>query len=142
MSITRRSNMTAFRRKALTISTGFLTSVLVMANCGARGTPMVSTFTEAEIESMAKRTMPSLGIAGPEPELPRVFIDTNYKPPTGRTIAVPAGGDFQAAINQAQPGDVITLRAGATYTGNFTLPTKSGSGWIVIRSSAPDGELP
>src|SRR5262245_51244981 len=134
--------MTTFRRRTLTISAGFLTSVLVVANCGARRTPMVSALTEAEIESMAKRTMPALGIAGPEPELPRVFIDTNYNPPTGRTIPVPAGGDFHAAINQAQPGDIITLKAGATYMGNFTLPAKSGSGWIVIRSSAPDGSLP
>src|SRR6266540_7161038 len=131
--------MTTFRRRTLTIYTGFLTSVLVMANCGAMRTPMGGALTEADIESMAKRTMPALGIAGPEPELPRVFIDTNYNPPTGRTIPVPASGDFQPAINQAQPGDIIKLNAGATYTGNFTLPAKSGSGWIVIRSSAPDG---
>jgi hypothetical protein len=134
--------VTTFRRRTLTISAGFLTSVMALANCGAIRAPMEGALTEAEIEGMAKRTMPALGIAGPEPELPRVFIDTNYNPPTGRTIAVPAGGDLQAAINQAQPGDVITLRAGATYTGNFTLPAKSGSGWIVISSSAPDGELP
>src|SRR5262245_40738676 len=134
--------MTTSRRRTLTISTGFLTSVLVMANCGAMRTPAGGALTEAEIESMAKRAMPALGIAGPEPELPRVFIDTNYSPPAGRTIAVPAGGDFQAAINRAQPGDIITLKAGATYTGNFTLPAKFGSGWIVIRSSAPDGSLP
>ncbi|MGH9841330.1 MAG: hypothetical protein ACREEM_21460 [Blastocatellia bacterium] len=77
-----------------------------------------------------------------EPELPRVRLDTTYVPPTGRTIAVAAGGDFQAALNQAQPGDVITLQAGATYTGNFTLPRKTGNAWIVIRSSAPDSSLP
>ena len=35
------------------------------------------------------------------------------------TIAVPAGGDFQAALGAAQPGDVITLEPNATYTGNF-----------------------
>jgi len=134
--------MKTFKRRTLTISAGFLTSVLVMVDCGAIRTPMVSTLTEAEIESMAKRSMPSPGIAGAEPELPRVFINTNYAPPAGRTIAVPAGGDFQAAIDQAQPGDIITLQAGATYTGNFTLPAKSGSGWIVIRSSAPDDSLP
>lgn len=76
------------------------------------------------------------------PELPRVYLDTTYTPPTGQTIAVPAGGDFQAAIDQAKPGDIITLQAGATYTGNFTLPPKSGNGWIVIRTSAPDSSLP
>jgi hypothetical protein len=80
--------------------------------------------------------------SGSAPEKPRVYLNTNYAPPTGRTIAVAAGGDFHGALNQAQPGDVITLEAGATFTGNFTLPNKSGSGWIVIRSSAPDSNLP
>jgi len=70
------------------------------------------------------------------PELPRVFIDTTYAPPSGKTIAVPAGGDFQAALNSAQLGDTITLQAGATYTGPFNLPKKSGSGWIYIQTSA------
>src|SRR5437870_10818742 len=70
------------------------------------------------------------------PELPRVYLDTTYALPTGPTITVPAGGDFQAALNSAQPGSVIVLTAGATYAGNFTLPTKSGSGWIYIQSSA------
>jgi hypothetical protein len=81
--------------------------------------------------------------SGSAPERPRVFLNTDYTPPTGRTIAVVASGDFQDALNQAQPGDVITLEAGATFTGNFTLPNKSGqSGWIVIRSSAADSNLP
>src|SRR5262245_55341084 len=77
-----------------------------------------------------------------EPELPSVFLDTTYPQQTGQTIAVPATGDFQAAINQALPGDVITLQAGATYTGNFTLPAKTGNQWIIIRTSAPDSSLP
>ena len=62
--------------------------------------------------------------------------------PAGKTINVAAGGDVQAAINKAHPGDVIKLQAGATFTGNFRLPNKSGSDWIVIRSSAADADLP
>ena len=81
-------------------------------------------------------------VTAAEPELPRVFLDTTYPQPTGRTIAVAAAGDFQAAINQALPGDVITLQAGATYAGNFTLPAKTGTQWIIIRTSAPDSSLP
>jgi uncharacterized protein (TIGR03437 family) len=85
-------------------------------------------------------------LAAGEPELPRVYLNTAYVEPTGRTIAVAAGGNFQTAINQAQPGDVITLQAGATFTGNFTLPNKTwngqGSPWIIIRSSTPDTNLP
>ena len=58
------------------------------------------------------------------------------------TIAVKAGGDFQAALNSAQPGDIITLEAGATFTGNFTLPAKLGTTYITVRSSAADSVLP
>ena len=68
-------------------------------------------------------------------ELPRHFINTDYVPATGATITVPAGGDFQAALHQAQPGDEIVLAAGATYTGNFVLPEKPGTAWIIVRSS-------
>jgi len=76
------------------------------------------------------------------PELPRVWLDTSLTAPSGRTIAVAAGGDFQAALDAAQPGDTITLQAGATFTGNYTLPNKSGTGWIIVRTSAPDASLP
>ena len=75
-------------------------------------------------------------------ELPRVYLDTRYMAPNGRAISVPAGGNLQLAIDTALPGDVILLQAGATFTGNFRLPKKSGSGWITIRSSAPDTSLP
>ena len=70
------------------------------------------------------------------PELPRVVLDTTYASPGGRQTSVPAGGDLQAALNAAQPGDTIILQAGATYTGNFTLPVKSGTAWIYVQSSA------
>ncbi|QQS47215.1 MAG: right-handed parallel beta-helix repeat-containing protein [Acidobacteriota bacterium] len=75
---------------------------------------------------------------------PRVFLDTSYSTTgaTGKTIIVPADGDFQDALFQAQPGDVISLEAGATYVGNFVLPGKPGNEWIVVRSSAADKSLP
>lgn len=76
------------------------------------------------------------------PQSPRIFLNTIYTPPSGQTIPVLAGGDFQAALNTAQPGDVITLAAGATFQGPFTLPNKSGPGWIIVRTSAPDSSLP
>jgi len=60
----------------------------------------------------------------------------------GGVINVPAGGDLQAAINSAQPGDTILVQAGATFTGNFVLPVKSGASMITIRTSAPDSALP
>ena len=51
---------------------------------------------------------------------------------SGATLTIPAGGDLQAALNNAAPGDTIVLAAGATYTGSFVLPAKSGSGVITI----------
>jgi hypothetical protein len=67
--------------------------------------------------------------------MPRTYLDTRYVAPTGKTINVPAGGDLQAAINNAARGDVIQLAAGARFVGNFYLPAKAGSGWITIRTA-------
>ena len=82
--------------------------------------------------SFQKAPGPPAGV----PELPRVFIDTTYARPSGRTIPVNAGGNFQAALSSAQPGDTIVLQAGATFTGPFNLPRKGEGGWIYIQSSA------
>lgn len=74
---------------------------------------------------------------------PQLYVDTKNEEPFRQTIAIPAGGDFQAALNAAQPGDEITLEAGAVFTGSFTLPNKGPSRrWIVIRSSTDDVNLP
>src|SRR5215472_4054609 len=75
------------------------------------------------------------------PELPREYVDTTSVKPTGKLIHVPAGGDFQAALEAAQPGDVITLAAGATYRGPFTAPLKPGTQWITVRTTTPDDAL-
>jgi hypothetical protein len=69
------------------------------------------------------------------PELPRVYVDTSLVIPTGAAIIVPIGGDLQQALNDAQPGDVILLEAGGVYQGPFTLPRKTGDGWIAVVSS-------
>jgi len=63
-------------------------------------------------------------------------------PTGGATIAVPAGGDLQAALDAANPGDTILLTPGATYAGSFELPVKNGSSYITIRSAAADASLP
>jgi hypothetical protein len=86
--------------------------------------------------------LPSRAMAWVSPQQPQTFLDTTPVSPTGATITVPAGGDFQAALNAAQPGAQILLQAGATYVGPFTLPAKSGTGWILVRTSASDANLP
>src|SRR5207253_4852136 len=59
-------------------------------------------------------------------------------------VFVPAGGDLQAAINRATPGDQILLPPGATFTGLFTLPRKPDVGGldVVIRTASDDRDLP
>ena len=76
-----------------------------------------------------------VGLAATLPAAPQTF-DTSYAAPAGATLTVAAGGDLQAALNQAQLGDTIVLQAGATFTGPFKLPNKTtGSGWIYVVSS-------
>jgi hypothetical protein len=58
------------------------------------------------------------------------------------TLTVSAGGNLQAAIDAAKPGDTILLQAGATFAGSFKLPAKGGTTYITIRSSTPDSQLP
>src|SRR5262245_44914889 len=69
-------------------------------------------FDASVIESVMNKPRPST-LAPGDPEAPRVFLDTTYIAPAGKTIKVTAGGDLQAAIDQARPGDGIMLREGA-----------------------------
>ncbi len=85
-----------------------------------------------------------LGIAGyataemPVPALPQVYVDTRWNPPVGgNTWRAHTPQEFQHALDASSPGDTITLDAGATYEGNFTVPAKSNPNhkWIYIESS-------
>src|SRR5579863_7641864 len=76
-----------------------------------------------------------VGLAATLPAAPLTF-DTHYAAPAGAIRTVAAGGDLQAALDQAQLGDTIVLQAGATFTGPFKLPNKTtGTGWIYVVSS-------
>ena len=57
------------------------------------------------------------------------------------TIQVKAGGNLQAAIDEANYGDVIVLEAGATFKGPITLPSKKGASdqYITITTSNLSG---
>jgi len=80
--------------------------------------------------------------ASPVPEAPRERVEIERTASTGRTIQVRAGESFQAALDEARPGDVIILSAGSVFTGPFHLPRKVGDSWILIRTSASDSEFP
>src|ERR1700676_1948530 len=73
--------------------------------------------------------------AATDPTPPQALLDTHYVVPIGSTRTVNSGGDLQAAIDAAQPGDEIVLQAGARFVGNYILRAKTGSNWITIRSS-------
>ncbi|HET9713723.1 MAG TPA: hypothetical protein VFP64_17670, partial [Pyrinomonadaceae bacterium] len=64
-----------------------------------------------------------------------LILFTSASATLGATLVVPAGGDLQAAINTAAPGDTIILESGATYRGPYTLPSKTGDAYITIQSS-------
>ena len=107
------------------------------------GMLFVLLFWLASIAASPVRPAASPGaLPSAEPEPPRARVDVAWRTPAGRTLEVRAGGSFQAALDQARPGDVISLSAGSVYNGPFHLPRKSGDAWILIRTSAPDGELP
>ena len=54
----------------------------------------------------------------------------------GVVISVAGGGSLQTALDNALPGDVIELAAGASFTGNFLLRNKGATTkWITIRPS-------
>ncbi|MGI9106262.1 MAG: hypothetical protein ACR2G4_08450, partial [Pyrinomonadaceae bacterium] len=79
----------------------------------------------------------------------RQAVTSRAQPSDGRSAAatpaiikVNAGGNLQAALNRARPGDTIILEAGATYRGPFVLPVKTGGEWITIRGNAADAQLP
>ena len=61
-----------------------------------------------------------------------------FESPAGAAtiFQVPAGGNLQAALNSAQPGDEIVVAAGARFVGAFHLPVKPAGPVITIRSSA------
>ena len=75
----------------------------------------------------------------PVAQLPNIYIDTTWNPPTGGTTwAAHTATDLTSALTNSQPGDVIVLDAGVTYSGNFHLSVKSNPNnkWIYIVSSA------
>ena len=79
-------------------------------------------------------------------ELPRIYVKSSLAdtPAPGHVRLVKSGDDLQDALEKAHCGDTLKLEAGKTFLGKFVLPHKQcdDSHWIILRTSAPDDELP
>jgi hypothetical protein len=84
---------------------------------------------------------PGIALSQTLPNLP-VIGDISCGTSNGTTIVATTAAQFSTALTTAVYGDTITLTAGANFVGPFTLPLKSGTGCITIRTSAPDSALP
>ncbi|MFN7994662.1 MAG: YncE family protein [Bryobacteraceae bacterium] len=101
------------------------------------GNTVVKTFTNmgpypfsAAFSTYGPGTNPNL------PTLPKSTVSAVYPTVTGQSIPVHVGGSFQTAVSVANCGDEIVLDPGVAYSGNFTMPAKSCSGQILIRSAS------
>jgi hypothetical protein len=74
----------------------------------------------------------------PSPELPHVYIDTHWAPPSGgKTWRVHTANEFQHALNSSDPGDIIVLDGGVRYQGSFNVPARYNPDrkWTYIEGS-------
>ena len=105
---------------------------------GALVLQVVTTLGSAQITAAAGN------FDGPA-ELPRsVFVTSVAATPTpGRVVKVSSGAELQTALNAANCGDALELEAGATFTGNFRLPSKpcDDAHWIQIRTTSPYAQI-
>ena len=80
------------------------------------------------------------GITAAEPAAPQTTPVYGALPSASRVVRVAAGGNLQAALDGALPGDAILLAPGAKFTGNFILRNKNlaspCSAWITVRTDA------
>ncbi len=118
---------------------GITTMTIVVGSTTAPGSYTVTvTASSGNVQQTATFTLNVVAQSGePFPARPRLYIDTTWNPPNGTTWNVNTASSFQNALNQAAPGDTIVLDDSVTYSGNFTLPTKTNPSqrWIYIETS-------
>src|SRR5262249_61493845 len=85
----------------------------VKAMQGCYRQPAVTPFDAGIIESVLNQPRPA-SLAPGDPEPPRVFLDTTYVAPAGKTINVAAGGGGQGAVNKTLPRAARQLQPGAS----------------------------
>jgi hypothetical protein len=131
----------------LDASAGTISGVPSQTGTFAVSVTLKDTATHSASQTLALVVAPTSisAVDGPA-ELPRVYLHTTLgdTPAPGKVIHVNAGGDLQAALNNANCGDTIALQAGATFSRVFHFPAKScdGGHWIIVRTAAPDESLP
>ncbi len=117
-------NVTALVQRTSNGDFGSRQTRLALVDAGAGGNEKDSYREYHASESSSVGSRPKLTIV--------------YGPNTGpQVIDVPAGGDLQQALNQVQPGGTVRLASGATFVGNFTLPAKGGTDFVVVTTNAP-----
>lgn len=130
------------RQKSQGVLTLIVTLMIAVVGCSGRGILQDEKLTAAALPP--DQPSPEALQTG-QPELPRVYINTDLPVETlanGRTINLAPGADLNAAAKSAKAGDTIVLQAGATYRGGLVLPNRLGDGWVTIRTSTPDNQLP
>jgi uncharacterized protein YjdB len=122
------------------VSSGVVTGV-------AAGTAVINATVDGVVGSMPMTVTspaappppppppPATGALATVAELPRSVPSLTFGKAT-RVVTV-NGGDLQAALDAAQPGDSLVLSG--TFTGNFVLPSRSCGAGITITSA---GSLP
>jgi hypothetical protein len=93
----------------------------------------------------SSNTSPQSKFDGPA-ELPHVYVKSSLAdtPAPGKIIEVKADAKLEDVLEAAGCGDTLKLEAGAVFRGQIQLPKKAcdDAHWIIIRTSAPDDELP
>ena len=109
-------------------------SAVITASAG----PVKSSVTVAvSAGSTPAPTPPPSGATVQPPQRPTI-LNPVYPSVTGTSWVLQPEDNLQNFLNKAKRGDEIVLPAGATFTGTFVLPAKSGTaanGWILIRSN-------
>ena len=122
-------------------STGLVTGKATGSATITAKTATASGSASITIGSSSSVASPSVsGISAAEPATPQITPAYGALPTASRVVRVAAGGNVQAALDNALPGDAILLAPGAKFTGNFILRNKNiaspCSAWITVRTDA------
>ena len=122
------TSVAAVNQLGQTLAKAAGTALIVVSACGVQDSASVTVLGGSGSPSPPPPPPPPPSQATP-PELPRLLpaLPTAYN----RQVRVPAGGNLQAAIDAAQPGDEILLAPGASY-GKIMLRNRGDQGWVRI----------